>query len=131
MDLIKLFANVHCTGFDDIIWLGHSNASELDACLGLDLLDEHLCLGRVERDTGTTGSSTRRTTTPVNVGLSLFGWLDLNDQVDVGDVNTARGYVSGDEHTELAFLEALQSDFALVLGDVTMHDFDVRLDFVA
>ena len=32
---------------------------------------------------------------------------------------------------ELLLLEALQSDFSLDLRDVTVHDFDVLLDFLA
>lgn len=66
----------------------------------------------------------------MNVGLSLLGWLDLDDQVNVGDVETTGSYISGDEDSEFAFLEALHGDFTLVLGNVAVHDLDVLLDFV-
>ena len=66
----------------------------------------------------------------MDVGLSLLGWLDLDDQVNVGDVETTGSNISGDEDSKFAFLEALHRDFTLVLGNVTVHDLDVLLDFV-
>ena len=66
----------------------------------------------------------------MDVGLSLLGWLNLDDQVHVGDVKTTRGDISGDKHAELSFLESLHRDLTLVLSDVTVHDFDVLLDLV-
>ena len=77
------------------------------------------------------GSSTRRTTTPVNVSLSLFRWLNLNDHFDIGNIETSRCNISSDQDAELALLEALHCDFTLVLGDVSVHDLDIRLDLVA
>ncbi len=66
----------------------------------------------------------------MDVGLGLFRGLDLDDQVDVGDVKTTRGNISCDKNSEFALLEALHGDFTLVLGDVTVHDLDVLLDLV-
>ena len=51
-------------------------------------------------------------------------------EVDVGDVEAARRHVGRDEHAELALLEALHRDFALVLRDVAMHHLNVLLDHV-
>ena len=96
----------------------------------LDLFDEHLGLAGVERDAGSTCSSSRGTTTSMDVGLCLLRGLDLDDEVDVGDVKATRRNIGGDEDSELAVLEALHRHFSLVLGDVSVHDFDVLLDLV-
>ena len=66
----------------------------------------------------------------MNVGLRLFRGLDLNDQVDVGDVKTTRSNISCDKNSEFALLEALHSDFTLILSDITVHDLNVLLDLV-
>lgn len=66
----------------------------------------------------------------MDVGLSLFRGLDLDDQVDVGDVKTTRSNISCDKNSEFALLEALHCDFTLVLGDITVHDLNVLLDLV-
>ena len=130
MDLLKVVTDVHGARLDHVLGLGHSNALKFDAGLGLDLLDEHLGLARVEGNAGTTGSCSRRSSTPVDVGLGLLGRLDLDDQVDVGDVEAARCDISSDQDSELAFLEALHGHFSLVLGDVAVHHLDVLLDLV-
>lgn len=54
-----------------------------------NLLNEHLSFARVEGDASTRSTSSSRTATSVDVGLCLFGWLNLNDQVDVGDVEAS------------------------------------------
>ena len=66
----------------------------------------------------------------MNVGLRFLGRLNLDDQVNIWDVKTARGDICGDKDAELAFFEALHSDFTLVLSDVTVHDLDVLLNLV-
>ena len=67
----------------------------------------------------------------MNVSLSIFWRLDLDDKIDVGNVDTSRGDICGDEHAELAVFEALESDLTLRLGDVAVHHLDIRLDLVA
>ena len=130
MDIIQVVADVHCTGLDHILWLRHTDSLELNAGLGLDLLNKHLRLTRVESDAGTAGTGTSRTTTSMDVGLCLFGWLNLDYQVDIRDVKTTGRDVSCDQDSELAFLEALHRDFTLILCDITMHDLNVLLDLV-
>jgi len=66
----------------------------------------------------------------MDVGLSLLGWLDLDDQVNVGDVKTTGSNISGNEDSEFSFLEALHCDFTLVLCNVAVHDLDVLLNFI-
>ena len=66
----------------------------------------------------------------MDVGLSLFRGLDLDNQVDIRDIKSTRCYISSDKDSELALLEAIHSHFTLVLGDVTVHDFDILLYFV-
>ena len=130
VDLLKVGADVHSAGLDDVLGLRHTDSLELDSSLLLNLLNEHLGLTSVEGDTGSTGTGSGCTTRPMDVGLGLLRGLDLDDQVDVGDVEASGSDISGDEHSEFAFLEALHRDLTLVLGDVTMHDLDVLLDLV-
>ena len=66
----------------------------------------------------------------MNVGFCLFRWLNLDDEVDIRNVNASRGNVSGDKDTELVFSEALQSNFSLILSNVTMHHLNVGLYLV-
>lgn len=54
----------------------------------------------------------------------------MDDEVNIRNVKSSGSNVSGAEYSELALLEALHRDFALVLCDVSMHDLNVLLDFV-
>lgn len=107
MHLVKVFADIHRTGLDHILCLWHSDAFERNAGLGFNLLDEHLGLGRVERDTGSRGPCSRSPATSVDVSLRLLRWLNLDDEVDIGYVDTSRGDICSDEDLEFAVLEAL------------------------
>ena len=64
----------------------------------------------------------------MNISFCVFRWFNLHDKVDAGDIEATSSNISGDQNVELLFLEALEGDFTLVLGDVTMHNFDVFLD---
>ena len=66
----------------------------------------------------------------MDVGLGIFGWFQLNDQLDVGNVQPSRSDVSGDEDLELLLFESLHGYLSLVLGDVSVHGFDVLRDLV-
>ena len=66
----------------------------------------------------------------MNIRFSVFWWLDLDDQVDVLNIDTSRGDISGHKHLEFTFFEPFQGDFTLVLRDITMHNFDILLDLV-
>jgi hypothetical protein len=55
----------------------------------------------------------------------------LNDKIDIGDVKTSRGNISGNQHIELALLESFKSYFSLILRDVTVHDLYIFLDLVS
>lgn len=67
----------------------------------------------------------------MDVGLNFLWWLDLNDQVDIGNVQASRGDISSDQHFEFSFLESLHGNLTLVLRNVSVHDFDVLLDLVS
>jgi hypothetical protein len=55
----------------------------------------------------------------------------LNDKIDIGDIKTSRGNISGNQHVELALLESFESYFSLILRDVTVHDLHILLDLVS
>ena len=130
MNILQVFADVHSTGLDHVLGLRHTNSLELDASLRLDLLDEHFRLARVESDASTAGTCTSSSSTSVDVGLSLLGWLNLDDQVHIGNVKSTGSDISGDQDTEFSFLEALHGYFTLILRNVTMHHFNVLLDLI-
>ena len=67
----------------------------------------------------------------MDIGLHLVRGFDLDDEVNVGDVQATGGYVGRNEDAELSFSEALQGYFSLVLGYVTMHDFNILLNLVS
>lgn len=66
----------------------------------------------------------------MDIGLGVSRRLHLNHKVHVGNVEATRCDVGSDKHIELAFLESLEGNLALVLADVTMHDLNVLLDLV-
>jgi hypothetical protein len=66
----------------------------------------------------------------MDVSLGVLRRLDLDHQVDVGDVEAAGCDVGGDQDGELALLESLEGDLTLVLGDVTVHHLNVLLNLV-
>lgn len=123
-------ADVHRACLNDIFRLWHSYSLKFDSSLLLNRLDQLLGLSRVESDTSTAGAGSRRTATPMDVRLSLLGWLQLDDQIDVRDIKTSRGNVSGDENAELALLKSLHRDLSLILSNVSMHYLYVLLDFI-
>ena len=66
----------------------------------------------------------------MNICFGFLGWFDLNDEVDVWDVKASRGDICCHQYSKLTLLEALHSDFSLVLSYVTVHYLDVLLDLV-
>lgn len=94
------------------------------------MTDLELLLKCVECDAFSFTAGTSCSSRSVNICLRFLGRLNLNDQVDAGNVKTTRSDISGDQYAKLLLLEALQSDFSLVLSDVSVHDLDVFLDFL-
>jgi hypothetical protein len=66
----------------------------------------------------------------MDVGFCIFGRFNLNDELNILDVQASGSDVCGHEHLELSLLETLHGDFSLVLGDISVHDFDILFDFV-
>lgn len=89
VDLLKVRDDLTGGCSDDILRLRDSDPLELDASLALDLLDQHLRLAGVEGDGRSRCSSSCSSAGSVDVGLCLLGWLDLDDEVDIGDVESS------------------------------------------
>lgn len=66
----------------------------------------------------------------MDVGLSVFWRFDLDNEINTRDVQSTSSNISSYKHTELFVLESLESDFTLVLSDVSVHDFNVLLDLL-
>jgi hypothetical protein len=67
----------------------------------------------------------------MDVGLNFLWWLNLNNQVDIWNVEATRRDICSDQNFKFSFFESLHSDLTLILNDVTVHDFDVLLDFIS
>jgi hypothetical protein len=65
------------------------------------------------------------------VCLRVSGRLHLYHQVDIGYVEAPGGNIGGDQHIELALLESLESDLALVLPNISVHHLHIVLNFVS
>ena len=61
----------------------------------------------------------------MDVGLSVFGWLNLDDKVHTWDVKASGSDVCGNQNAKFLLFKAFEGDFSLVLSDVTMHYFNV------
>ena len=85
---------------------------------------------RIKSDTSTISTSSGSSTRSVNVSLNIFWWLDLDNKIYIRNIKTSGGYISCNQDVKLAFFESLQSDFTLILCDVTVHDFDVFFNFI-
>ena len=66
----------------------------------------------------------------MNVSLNIFWWLNLDNEIDIWNIETSGGNIGCNEDVKLAFFESLEGDFALILSDVTVHDFDVFFNFI-
>ena len=100
---------------------GRVDDPELDARLADDAADPVLFPGGVHGDRGALLVGAAGATAPVHKGLGVMGELVVNHEVDVGDVEAARGDVGGDEDAEAAVAEALEGAFALRLSDVAVE----------
>jgi len=67
----------------------------------------------------------------VDICLSVFWRLNLNNKVNVADVKSSCSNICGNEDLKFAFFESLHGDFSLVLVDISMHYLDVLLDLVS
>ena len=66
----------------------------------------------------------------MNIGLSIFWRLHLDDEFDAWDIKTPSSDVSGNKHLELHIFEPLESDLSLILSYISMHDFNIMCDLV-
>ena len=68
-----------------------------------------------QRDHQASGAGARGATRAVEVGLAVFGGVEVDDAGDAVDVDAARGDVGGDERLDAAHLEGRERTVALVL----------------
>jgi hypothetical protein len=85
---------------------------------------------RVEGYASTVSASSGGSARSVNVSLNILGGLYLNNEVDIGNIESSGGNIGSNKDAELVLLESLEGDFTLVLSNVTVHDLDVFLDLV-
>ena len=83
-----------------------------------------------KRDTSPMLASSSSSPRPMNIGLCVFWWLQLDDKFNIRNVNTSRRNISGDKDLEFVVFEAFEGDFSLILGNITMHHFHIMRDLV-
>lgn len=83
-----------------------------------------------ECDAGARLASSGRPTGPVDVGLDILRRLDLDNEVHVWNIEPSRRDVGSHEDAELVFLESVKSHLSLALRNVSVHDFDILIDFI-
>lgn len=110
--------------------LRDANQREVDTGGSLDAVDLHLLLHGPERDTRAGLAGARCPARSVDVRLRVFWWLDLDNQVDVGDVKSSACDISRNEDRKLLLLESFEGHLPLVLCNISVHDFNVLADLL-
>jgi len=130
VDITKIFEDISWRSLDNILCLRNSNSLKLNSCHVFDLLDEFQCLLGVESNASTCLSSSCSSAWSVDISLSIFWWFNLNDELNVLNIKASSCDICGNEYFEFTLLESLHCYFSLVLCDVSMHHFNLLLDFV-
>jgi len=123
-----LFDYTHATGFDYLFRLGNANFLHYDTRFTFDHLQLLFLLKSVKGNTGARSSRSGGSTRSVNVGLSIFWWLNLDNQVYGGYVETARSNISGNKNLEFLVFKSFECYFSLILSNISMHNFDLVLN---
>jgi len=63
----------------------------------------------------------------VDVSINLFGWFQLNDQVDLWNIESSGSNVCCNEAFKFTLLESLESDLPLLLRNVTVQNLSLLL----
>ena len=54
----------------------------------------------------------------------------MDDQINIWDINSSSNNISSDENIEFTLFESLESNFSLVLCDISMNNLNVFVDFL-
>jgi len=119
--IVQLLENVFVSGLLDIFIVWDLDPLKLDSGLLFDPLEILLASLVEEGDASSIPSSSGSSARSMDVRLSVLRRLELDDELNVGDVKTSGGNVCGDEDLDLVLFESLHGDFSLVLRDVAMH----------
>ena len=85
---------------DDVTGLRHTDLRESEAGLSLNLLNEGLLLHVPEGDASSLLTGSGGSTGAMDISFDILWGLDLDDQVDVGNVETARCNIGRNEHLD-------------------------------
>lgn len=130
VDGLELLDTVSRGCSDDILRLWDTNFLELNTSLELDLLERKLVFHGPEGDTGSRLTSSRSTSRSVNISLDILWWLNLNDQINVGNIKTSRRNICSYKNRKLLLLKSLEGDLSLVLCDISVHNLNISLHFI-
>mmetsp|Transcript_46795 Transcript_46795/g.111406 ORF Transcript_46795/g.111406 Transcript_46795/m.111406 type:complete len:428 (-) Transcript_46795:493-1776(-) len=95
---------------------------EIDADRLLETHQAPLRPARVEDDVDAAAPRAPRAPRAVHEGVLVLGRRRLNDNLDLRDVDAARGHVRRHQHREVAVAEAREGLLALGLRDVSVDD---------
>ena len=113
---------------DYLFGLWHADSIEFHASDFLDPLYQGLLLEIVECDGLAGVASPGRTASSMDEAIDRGGWLELDDEVDVRDVDAARCDICRNQDVELPSFESLESFFSLSLCDVAVNHLERLAD---
>lgn len=128
--ILKVFKNTFGRSFDDVFRLRHTNSFESNSCLIFNFLNELVSLFGVESNASSGFTCSSSSSRSMNVRLSILWWFNLNNEINIFDIKTSGGNICCDQDLKFTLLESLHCDLSLVLSNITMHNFNILLNFV-
>ena len=66
----------------------------------------------------------------MDIGFRIFWWLNLNDQVNIRNIEPSCSHICCNEYAELVLFKSSESNFSLILSNISVHDFDLTCYFL-
>ena len=64
----------------------------------------------------------------MDVGIDFFGRLELNNEIDLGNIEASCCNIGGNQAFEISCLEALEGNFSLLLRNISMKHLSFLLE---
>ena len=116
-------------GFYYLFWLRNADFLHDDACLLFDVLNHNFLPVCIKCNTSTFSSCTGRSSRSMNVCFCIFGWFDLDYKVNCWNIKSTGSNICCNKYLKLFLFKSFKSNLSLILGNVTMHHFNLRFYF--
>ncbi len=91
-----------------------------------DALGDRAAVKRGEDDAGALAPCPAGASRTVQQGFGIHRQVGMDDQIEIGQIDTARGDVGGDQHVHVALAEGLERLLAGDLAQVAVHRADLE-----